>query len=255
MLRKILSKEKSLEKIRFTSPKLLVLAGGFGTRLQPANLGVPKVLAPANGRPFLELQIINWLDQGIRSFVFILHHQADKVVDFLKRIEGSLLLGIEIVVLVEPTPLGTGGAVAFALNRLPPLSDFFFVTNADTWLTSGIHALTVAESPSIAVVHVPNCARYGQVKFDSTGKVMAFKEKANVIEPGWINAGLAKLSPNIFQGISENNFSLEERIFSDLTLRKKLIAVPVTSDFIDIGVPEDYERFCRWIGNKSKGIL
>jgi D-glycero-alpha-D-manno-heptose 1-phosphate guanylyltransferase len=235
-------------------PKLLILAGGFGTRLQPANLGVPKVLAPANGHPFLELQIINWINQGIRSFVFILHYEADKVIDFLKRIEETLLLGIEIAVLVEPKPLGTGGAVAFALKRLS-INDDFFVTNGDTWLTSGVKALREVESPSIAVVKVSNCARYGQVKFDSTGRVMVFKEKANVIEPGWIYAGLSKLSPSIFQGMGDDIFSLEERIISSLALSKKLIAVPVTSEFIDIGVPEDYERFCHWIGNNSEGSL
>ena len=64
--------------------KLLVLAGGFGTRLRTAVTDVPKPLAPVGDVPFLQLQIEHWLDQGIREFTFLLHHQADQIVAFLK---------------------------------------------------------------------------------------------------------------------------------------------------------------------------
>lgn len=245
--------KKAAEETIDAGPKLLILAGGFGTRLKPANLGVPKVLAPVNKIPFLELQIRNWLNQGIRTLIFLLHHEADKIIKFLQELEGGLLLNIRVLILIEPKPLGTGGAIAFALKRMS-ISNNFYVTNADTWLTSGVKELEVVESPAIAVVRVANCARYGRVKFDSSGRVVVFEEKSNVIRPGWINAGLAKLSPDIFQGILSDVFSLENFIFTKLFLAGKLIAVPIASDFIDIGVPDDYQQFCRWMNKRGSNL-
>ena len=60
--------------------KLLVLAGGFGTRLHSVVAEVPKALAPIGSVPFLQLQIDHWKTQGINSFVFLLHH--DQIVFF-----------------------------------------------------------------------------------------------------------------------------------------------------------------------------
>ena len=63
--------------------RLLVLAGGFGTRLKSVVNNVPKALAPVGSVPFLQLQIEHWYAQGIREFCFLLHHQADKIFTFL----------------------------------------------------------------------------------------------------------------------------------------------------------------------------
>ena len=64
--------------------KLLILAGGYGTRLRSVVSNVPKALAPVGSVPFLKLQLRKWLDQGVNHFVFLLHYQADQIVDFLK---------------------------------------------------------------------------------------------------------------------------------------------------------------------------
>ena len=63
---------------------MFVLAGGYGTRLLGAVSDVPKPMAPINGVPFLKLQLDNWIQQGQNSFVFLLHHQAELIITFLK---------------------------------------------------------------------------------------------------------------------------------------------------------------------------
>ena len=60
--------------------RLLVLAGGFGTRLKTSIGDVPKALAPIGGIPFLQLQLEHWLSQGVQEFNFLLHHQADQII-------------------------------------------------------------------------------------------------------------------------------------------------------------------------------
>lgn len=59
--------------------KLLVLAGGFGTRLKSLVSDLPKPLAPVEDKSFLEYLIYNWPDQGVSQFIFLLHYEANKI--------------------------------------------------------------------------------------------------------------------------------------------------------------------------------
>ena len=97
-------------KANHTISPLFVLAGGFGARLQSVLDGAPKALAPVNEKPFLSLQIENSLSQEVNSFVFLLHHHADLIIDFLKSGENKLLKDCKVKYVVEPNPMGTGGA-------------------------------------------------------------------------------------------------------------------------------------------------
>jgi D-glycero-alpha-D-manno-heptose 1-phosphate guanylyltransferase len=130
---------------------LFVLAGGLGTRLQPVLGGLPKALALVDGKPFLYFQIKNWIDQGCSSFIFLLHHHANLVVDFLKAEENNLLKDCQVQYIIEPTLLGTGGAIAYAVEQLKFDGDFL-LTNADTWLSAGLRQMILERSPSILEV-------------------------------------------------------------------------------------------------------
>ena len=234
--------------------KLLVLAGGFGTRLQPVVAEVPKALAPVGDVPFLYLQIDNWKIQGVRSFVFLLHHQADVVIAFLKSLQDGLLKDCEVQWVVEPTPMDTGGAVAYAVKELR-LSGDFLLTNADTWLGAGIRDVNQVAAPAMMVVQLADSSRYGKVQFDENSYVTAFHEKSGHSEAGWVNAGLCHLNANLFKDWNHLPFSLERLSFTSLATRGDLKAVPLQVDFIDIGIPEDYFRFCHWIAADRKGQL
>ena len=66
--------------------KLFVLAGGFGTRLRALVSDVPKPLAPVAGRPFLLHLIDNWVAQGVKEFVFLLHYESSQIRQLLTNI-------------------------------------------------------------------------------------------------------------------------------------------------------------------------
>lgn len=226
--------------------KMLVLAGGMGSRLSPLALGVPKALAPIGSAPFLDLQLQQWRKQGIREFIFLLHHQSDQLVAFLQKIIDQDLGDISIRWIVEPTPLDTGGAIAYAVDRMS-LGESFLLTNADTWLGGGVQALINSQDQSIAVVEVNDVGRYGQIIFNNKFKITAFSEKNSIKKNGWINAGFYRLSPSLFQGWDGLPFSLERDLFGRLLKEGGLMAVPLKTDFIDIGIPDDYYRYCHWI--------
>jgi len=236
--------------------KLLVLTGGFGTRLKSTIADVPKALAPVAGVPFLRLQIDNWKNQGIDSFTFLLHHQSAQIISFLQQEHRvGQLRDCNVSWLIEPTPMATGGAVAYATERLS-LKGNFLVTNADTWLGTGIAEVALENAPAMAVVESSDAARYGRVQFDMEHKVTDFQEKNSLDqEGGWINAGLCQLNAASFNNWNHLPFCLERVTFPAMVARRELKAVALHTEFIDIGVPDDYYRFCRWIEANREGSL
>ena len=227
--------------------KLLVLSGGFGTRLQSAVSGIPKALAPIGHIPLLLLQIVNWKEQGIRSFVFLLHHQAELIINFLNNQQNNgVLEDCDVSWVVEPMPMDTGGSIAYAVKELR-LDGTFLATNADSWLGSGIGAMMKASPPAIAIVKMQNSSRYGGVVFNRNHCITAFHEKNTIHESSWISAGLYLLNAEFFNDWNQLPFSLERHFFPTMVANKDLRAVELQTDFIDIGIPDDYYRFCRWI--------
>ena len=234
--------------------KMLVLAGGFGTRLQSVVVQVPKALAPVGEVPFLYLQVEHWIAQGLRSFVFLLHYQADLIISFLEAEKNGLFTDCQVTWIVEPIPLDTGGAVAYAVKKLN-LTDDFLLTNADTWLGACVQDVLRSAAPSMAVISLYDSSRYGQVKFNDHFYVTGFSEKSSSQRPCWINAGLCHLNAELFKNWNGHPFSLERISFPELAGRGELKAVQLQTDFIDIGIPDDYFRFCNWIAKGRKGSL
>lgn len=230
-----------------------MLAGGFGTRLKSTLNGLPKALAPACGVPFLQLQISNWRKQGVNEFSFLLHHESDQMIGFLEDQQNDLLRGCDVNWCVESVPMDTGGAVAYGASVLN-FGDSFLVTNADTWMSHGIKDLSDASAPTVGVIEVPDVGRYGKVSFDNDSVVTSFDEKNANGSAGWINSGLCHLSTEYFIDWDGKPFSLERDLFPRLVENKNLKAMRLKTDFIDIGVPNDYLRFCNWISKNHQVV-
>jgi NDP-sugar pyrophosphorylase family protein len=235
-------------------PEILVLAGGFGTRLKSVTGSLPKPLVPVAGKPFLFHLVDNWYRQGARKFLFLLHHEAAIIEASLDQARSeNRWPDSSLRCITEATPLGTAGAVAHAVSE-KNLKAPFLVANADTWLGSGLLDVTQSEAPAIATIHVEDTGRYGRVKTEN-GVVVAFEEKQPASSSGWINAGLYKLLPSYFEEWLGRSSSLECDLFPWLISNGNFQATQIDADFIDIGIPEDYQRFCRWVELGRKGHL
>lgn len=226
---------------------LMVLAGGFGTRLRGLVNHVPKPLAPVAGKPFLVYLIEQWVQQGVTEFIFLLHFESELIKSILFDILRDKPFGnLKIDVIVEDQPLGTGGSVLNAINTLN-IKESFLVVNADTWLSGGIKEINDSVPNTIGAVMVSNCSRYGVLNVNN-GIVASFLEKKNSNRAGLINAGLYHLNPSIFLGfLGGDSFSLESEVFPVVVSTNMLFALEIDTEFIDIGIPEDYLRFCSWI--------
>lgn len=231
--------------------KMLVLAGGFGTRLQTTVSGIPKALAPIDNQPFLFIQLKNWISQGIHEFTFLLHYQNEAIISFLQSNKSGILKNCNINWVIEKTPMGTGGAIVHAIRQLN-LNGEFLLINADTWISTGINKILHTQSPTIAVIYKKNINRYGQVKFDSMNQVIQFTEKNESNSKGWINSGLSYLHTDFFLDLNDHPFSLEQDFYEILIKKRVLNVIKLKTEFIDIGIPADYFEFCNWYKSKSE---
>ncbi|KAI4382810.1 hypothetical protein MLD38_008723 [Melastoma candidum] len=110
--------------------KALILVGGFGTRLRPLTLNVPKPLVDFANKPMILHQIEALKGAGVTEVVLAINYQPDRMLNFLKEFEAQI--GIKITCSQETEPLGTAGPLALARDKLVDDSgEPFFVLNSD----------------------------------------------------------------------------------------------------------------------------
>lgn len=219
----------------------IVLVGGFGTRLQSVVSDVPKPMAPIAGKPFLA-HLLDYLRlQGVNSVVFPVHHMREKIQDYFQ----SSYNGLLIQYVEEETPLGTGGAIVNAL-RCFEAEGPVLVLNGDTFVKldyQGIYQQHIERQSAltIALRSVEDCSRYGGVLLDGY-RISGFSEKGTQGQ-GLINAGVYVVNPDLFARFDMPELFSFEADFVQPYLDTIQPQGYITSDyFIDIGVPDDYEK-------------
>jgi NDP-sugar pyrophosphorylase family protein len=223
-------------------PKVIILAGGLGTRLRGALGDLPKPLAPIGGKPVLEY-LINFIShQGFREIIISCGHGAGAVRDYFG--DGSTL-GLRIRYTFEEELLGTGGAIKLA----EPLVDSrdFIVANGDTYFEVSLTELLQFHRArgalaTLALTYRKEAGRYGTVLCDDDNRVVTFTEKAKEERAGLINGGVYVFGRAIFDYIPAGRACSLEREILPLLVGRGLYGFPADGYFIDIGVPEDYER-------------
>ncbi|WP_270991454.1 nucleotidyltransferase family protein [Campylobacter upsaliensis] len=217
----------------------IILCGGLGTRLRAVVKDVPKPMASVGGRVFLEFIFEFLKKQGVKSVVLAVSYKYEVIQEYFK----DSFLGIKIRYSIEKEPLGTGGAIKQALELCEGRE--VFVLNGDSIFEISLKKLRLKGAKiCLALKKMVDFERYGAVKVDESGEIAEFKEKSFCKE-GLINGGIYLLSKDIFEGFSFlGHFSFEEFLstnFKALKARAELFE----DYFIDIGIPQDYEKFSR----------
>lgn len=222
---------------------LVVLAGGFGTRIRPSIGETAKILAPIGDQTLLHFQMEIWLGMGVRHFLFVLHYKADDVKSEVESIRASSDVDFKVEYTVEPVPLGTGGGINVAVQD-GSLNGDFLVINGDTCLDGGFDQVLSEQSPVLLLTEVDNVGRYGEVVLSEDGRIVDFLEKqSEKTGEGLIYAGLSKLNSDFFAFDASKPVSLEHELFPSLVKAQLLSGTVFTGGFIDIGVPDDYQRY------------
>jgi D-glycero-alpha-D-manno-heptose 1-phosphate guanylyltransferase len=220
--------------------EVIVLAGGKGTRLSHLLGDIPKCMAPIGQQPFLYYLIRNFQEQGASKFIFSLGVGHEKVCDYL-----SGFAGLDYHISLETEPLGTGGAVARALELCE--NNTTWVTNGDSFLDAVLPPMVsfhhmCGSDCTIALTEVDQTDRYGSIQLDHAYRVTSFKEKGQT-GTGWINAGIYLLNKRAFSGISwPASFSFERDYLQHHMEKARFFGYRYKDFFIDIGTHEDFHR-------------
>lgn len=216
----------------------IILAGGFGTRLRSLVPDLPKPMAPVAGKPFLEIILARLARKGLRRVILSVGYQAE----IIKSHFGSRFAEMDIDYAHEDTPLGTGGALCFAMSRCR--AGVVLVLNGDTFLNidpeRAMREWELHHEPLIFGVRSADTSRYGRLEVGKGGHITGFLEKGQR-GPGIINAGNYLFPVTLFAGRNlPESFSLEHDFLMREISHRPFRLFPAENPFIDIGVPEDY---------------
>lgn len=219
----------------------IVLAGGFGTRLQSVVQEVPKPMASVCGRPFLSFLLDELQAYGMTHVILSTGYKHECIEGFY----GGWYKDMRISYAQETQALGTGGGIWNAMRHTS--GEYTFVLNGDTLFRADLKELeTVARkrnAPVIALRKVEDTSRYGSVETDAEGRIIRFVEKSAASGSGYINGGIYLLPKSLFSAYSiGERFSFEKDILEKVYRSTAIYAKVFDAYFIDIGIPEDYLR-------------
>ena len=211
--------------------KVVILAGGLGTRLGALARGLPKPMIRVAGRPFLELVIDSFSSRGFKDFVLLVGHHADVIEAHFRHGEP---FRIRVEYSREKQLLGTGGAIREASHLL---SDRFILTYGDV--------LRRFDYDRFVEEHPDNClAAYPKITEGNTdaanGVVTRFDNTAKDLP--YVDAGFSVLQKDVIHLLPDGVSSFEQEVYSKLAVRRELECEIVNHDFYDIGTPEELAK-------------
>lgn len=220
----------------------IVLAGGFGTRLQGVVKDLPKPMAPVNGKPFLTYILDYLSDYGYQKAILSVGYMHEKIENYF----GNHYKSLTIEYAVETEPLGTGGGIVNAMQRCS--SDNVLVLNGDTLFHVDLAAFETFHQQkgclmSMVLRQMPDVGRYGSVQTDTEGRITLFAEKNTATGQGFINGGIYLINRQLFKKYPQSQkFSFEKDLMEKIYCSEPIFGFRSNAYFIDIGIPDDYAR-------------
>jgi len=220
---------------------VIILAGGLGTRLASVVNDVPKPMAPVAGKPFLD-HILDALPlEHINSIILSVGHKSNKVIEYY----GEIYKNIPVIYSIEQEPLGTGGGISLAMNHVTQNSalilngDTFFDVNFEEFWRTHQDSMTPI---TLALKQMKFPDRYGTVLIEKN-TLVKFQEKQKNMPTGLINGGSYWVNKDIIELLPKTEKYSFEKDFLEVSVSKKYLGGYISDGlFIDIGIPEDYER-------------
>lgn len=220
----------------------IILAGGFGTRLQSLVSDVPKSMALINQRPFLEYLFDYLISQGVTKAVLSVGYKHEIIEDHFEDHYRTLRIGYA----VEAEPLGTGGGIRLAFWKIT--EPRALVMNGDSLFRVDYQAMMEAHlkkkaDATLALRKLEDTGRYGRVSVNRAMRITGFAEKQQESGPGYINGGVYILEKLLLMEPElRGRFSIEKDFFERYCSYSRMYGFSSKDYFLDIGIPEDFNK-------------
>ncbi len=217
--------------------KVVLMAGGLGTRLQPLTNETPKPLLKVGAKPILETIIENFANYGFKDIIISVNYKSEMIKEYFG--DGSKF-GVNIAYIEETKRLGTAGALSLLKYHI---NEPFFVMNGD--LLTNVNFSHLLDFHSFGNAMATMCVRefkyqipYGVIKV-SNDKITSITEKP--IQTFFVNAGIYLLNPKVLEHIPKDEFydmpTLFEKLISE---QKNVLSFPIHEYWLDIGQHNDF---------------
>ncbi|MEO3680960.1 nucleotidyltransferase family protein [Shewanella vesiculosa] len=231
--------KQALNQPYYDNP-VLIMAGGFGTRLRPLTDNCPKPMLKVGNKPLLEMTILNFAKAGFVHFYISTHFMPEQIKDYFG--DGSRL-NVNITYIHEDAPLGTGGALGLLPNDIPDLP--LIMMNGDVLTKVDVQRLLEFHNENQA--HATMCVReyeyqipYGVINGNGN-TVVSMEEKPT--QRFFVNAGIYVLSPEIIKQVSENQvIDMPTLLDNKIQVGGKVLMFPLHEYWLDIGRLDDFNR-------------
>lgn len=228
--------------------KVVVIAGGQGTRIASVNSEIPKAMIPIDGKPILEYEVEMAKRYGFTDFLFITGHMGDQIHSYFGNGEKW---GVKIEYYQEEKPMGTAGALGYLKDKL---TEDFFVFYGDTVMDFDMQSMLdyhkQKNADATLFLH-PNDHPYDSdiVDLDADGKVRRFFNKPHedgFISRNIVNAALFIFKPSILEKIEVGVKSHIEKYVLPRCLEAGMnLYGYISFEYIkDMGTPDRYYAVC-----------
>lgn len=234
-----------VEKSKFKAP-VVIMAGGYGTRLKPLTNVIPKPMIPIGDKTMLEEIFSRFYEHGCSNFYVSVNYKADLIEYYIEEQN----LPYQISYFRENEPLGTAGSLTMLKGKI---HETFFVNNCDIIIEDDyaqilnyhkIEGNQITLVAALKTYHIP----YGTVESGSDGMLTKLQEKPdlNIL----INSGMYILEPGLLNEIPENKFYHITDLIRDIQNRNGKVGVfPVSEkSWIDMG---DWKEYLQLINDRK----
>lgn len=244
--------------------KALILVGGFGTRLRPLTITVPKSVIDFCDKPIMVHQIAALAAAGVKEVILAINYQREKIEKELEEIEKEY--NIKIVTSTEDVPMGTGGPIRLAKDKILENNEdgMFFCFNSDIICDFPLKEMiefhkSHGNEGTLVTTKVEDPSRFGVIISDEDGMVTEFVEKPPKFVGNDINAGLYLFNTSIIDRIEDRPTSIEREIFPIMAHEKTLYTIRLKGFWNDIGKPYDFlnatHNYLEHLNNKQDDRL
>ena len=219
----------------------IILAGGLGTRLRSVVKDIPKPMAKINNKPFLEYLFKYLSFHNVEHIILAVGYKSNTIKEYFE----NNFKNLSITYSEEKELLGTGGAIKQALEFTN--SKDILILNGDTFFDIDLENFykfhkSKNSKLTLALKEMYNFDRYGVIEINANYRITAFLEK-KYRNKGLINGGFYLLNKKFFLSLNlPKKFSFEKDFIEKYFRDFNFYGIPFDSYFIDIGIPEDYER-------------